>query len=203
MIGNVLLVIGLLCLTLACAVPENRHQPAGGILYRVAALISSAKVFVAIPLIGVMFGVLMNQALAQDTRPVGGTILLTSPSWKLALADFMMQLVQISSPILLAWFSWKLNQWFGLKQEAEKRDAFQTALTNAAGKMIAAASSAGKIALIGATERNRALADGLKYLQESAPDAIAFFKLTQDDLIKKLEAKVGLLIADQMGSARK
>lgn len=198
MFGNALLVIGLLCFALACAVPENKHQPAGGILYRVAALFTSAKVYVAIPLIGVTFGVLMNQAFAQAPGAV-----LAPPSWKLALADFMMQALQIIGPVVLAWLSWRLNTWFGLKQEAEKRDAFQTALTNAAGKMIAAASSAGSIALIGAAERNRALADGLKYLQESAPDAIAFFKLTQDDLVKKLEAKVGLLIADQMGSARK
>ncbi len=197
MFGNVLLVIGLVCFALSCAVPESKHQPAGGILYRVSALFSAAKVWIALPLIGVILGVFMEQALAQAP----GTI--ASPSWKLTLADFMMQLVQIASPILVAWFSWKLNQWFGLKQEAEKRDAFQTAVTNAAGKMIAAASSAGSIAFIGAAERNRALADGLKYLNEAAPDAIEFFRLTQDDLIKKLEAKVGLLIADQMGSARK
>lgn len=198
MFGNVLLVIGLVCFALSCAVPESKHQPAGGILYRVSALFSAAKVWIALPLIGIILCVLTEQALAQT-----GPIISASPQWKVALADFMMQLVQIASPILVAWFSWKLNQWFGLKQEAEKRDAFQTAVTNAAGKMIAAASSAGSIALIGAAERNRALADGLKYLNEAAPDAIAFFKLTQDDLIKKLEAKVGLLIADQMGSARK
>lgn len=198
MFGNVLLAIGLLCFTLACAVPENKHQPAGGILYRMAALFSSAKAWIALPLIGVILGVFIEQALAQAPGAPAGPV-----TWQQALASFMVQGLQIAGPPILAWFAWRINSWFGLKQEAQRRDAFQTALTNASGKMIAAASSAGSIAFIGAAERNRALADGLKYLQESAPDAIAFFKLTQDDLIKKLEAKVGLLIADQMGSARK
>lgn len=196
MLGNALLGLALICFIGACAVPESKSQPAGGILYRVAALFSSAKVFVAVPLIGLIISVFTEQALAQAP----GAPLV--PAWRIAAADFSIQAMQILGPPLLAWLAWQVNRWFGLKQEAERRDAFQIALTNAAGKMIQTAGSALQVAAIGSAARNKALAEGLAYLEQSAPEAIAFFKLTRNDLIEKLEAKVGLFIADAMTGPR-
>lgn len=199
MLGNILLAIALICFIGACAVPESKSQPAGGILYRVSAFLSSARAYIALPMAGVILCVFVEQAIAQ----VPGTVVMPAVTWQQAAAALAVQALQIAGPAVLAWFSWQLNRWFGLQQEAQRREAFQTALTNAAGKMVQAVGGTAQVIAIGAVERNKALHEGLAYLEQAAPDAIAFFKLSRDNLIEKLEAKVGLLIAESMGTTGK
>lgn len=158
---------------------------------RSAALMLLAMAF------GVIASIVFDSALSYA---FGQTITAPAPQpnpLMTMLAGYAVEAIQIAAPVLLAWFSLKLNQWFGLKREAERRDALQEALENAAGKMVQSAGSAAQALMIGSARRNKALAEGLAYLEQAAPDAIAYFKLSRDSLIEKLEAKLGLKLADR------
>ncbi len=119
---------------------------------------------------------------------VGGNPLMS------VMAGLAIELLQAIAPVLILWLTIRLRQWFGLQIDAKMRDSLQTALDNAAGRMVATAGSAAQALLIGSAMRNKALADGLAYVEQSAPDAIKHFALTRDALIDKLEAKLGLRV---------
>lgn len=148
--------------------------------------------------VGVIASVIVDGLMSfAHGQPVSGAVVAATPSFKTVLAGLALEAVQIASPILLAWLALKLNQWFGLNREAELRASLQTALENGSGKMVQAAGSAAQALVFGTASRNKALAEGLAYVEQAAPDAIKHFGLTRDALIEKLEAKLGLALAAQ------
>jgi hypothetical protein len=197
MTGNLLLAIGLICFLGSCSLRADAANHRGGHLAKVSAFLASARPLIALPLAGVILGIFLEQAIAQTTTPTA------IPTLRETLTKLATDALTLASPLVLAWLGWKLNQWFGLKQEEQMRAAFQTALENAAGKMVQATGSAAQTLMIGSAGRNKALAEGLAYVQQAAPDAIAFFKLTGDDLVKKLEAKIGLIVSGAAGTTEK
>ncbi len=151
--------------------------------------------FLLVAGLGTMLSVLL--VVVTGAQPVVAPATIAAPEnpYMAWAAGTILQMLTIATPVVVAWFSWKVNEWFGLKKDAELRDAFQVALDNAVGKMIQHTGTAAEALLIGATSRNTALAEGLKYLKAAVPDAIDHFRLTDGGLIEKLEAKLGLKLA--------
>lgn len=76
----------------------------------------------------------------------------------------------------------------GLDIEAQHRDALQTSLTNAAGLLVERARKS--VAGVTVDVRNASMAEAIRYVQESAPDAVKKFGLSSDAIAKKIAAKI-------------
>lgn len=146
--------------------------------------------------IGIALSQMLEIGISAVVAQTGAPPLKPTDTVLTLLASYAIEILQIAMPVLIAWLSLRLNTWFGLRREAELRESLQTALENAAGKMIGKVGSAANVLLTASALRNQALAEGLNYMQEAAPDAIRHFGLNRDSLIEKLEAKVGLKVAE-------
>jgi hypothetical protein len=93
---------------------------------------------------------------------------------------------------LLGWVLTRVGKKFGLQIENSRRDAFQTALTNATGLLIQRLGSRAASA-IHLDVKSPAVASAIAYVERSAPDAIAKFGVTPEAIAMKIEAKLGLL----------
>lgn len=128
--------------------------------------------------------------VATDTRIDGGSIF---GAWR----PYIVETVSILIAALVGWVVNLIRRRTGLEIEAKHRDALQTALTNAAGLVIA---KAGDLAsALQLDTRNAALNEGIAYVLKSAPDALAFFGITRESLKEKLEAKLGLAVVPPAG----
>lgn len=100
-------------------------------------------------------------------------------------------IVDIIGTVLIAFVGWLLAilkaKW-NITIEDSRRDALQTALTNAAGLAIAKLDNvvAGKTITVG----NPAVAAAVELVLKSVPDAIAYFGLTPQAIAEKIVAKI-------------
>ncbi len=137
-----------------------------------------------------VFSALGAQTLTPAPVPATNTLLTM-------LAAYGIEIIQAVAPIFVLWITIRLRKLFGLQEDAKLREGLQIGLENAAGKMVQSAGSAAQTLLIGSVPRNKALAEGLAYIEQAAPDAIKHFGLNRDNLIEKLEAQIGLKVAEQ------
>ena len=121
-------------------------------------------------------------ALAQD----GSSI---------SLAPFVNLLLEYIAPAIAAIVAFLVGQLllllkrkFGLDIDARNREALQTALTNGAGLILqkSAGLAAGKVLDL----RSHLVADAVRYVEKSAPDALKHFGLTPDAVAEKIAAKL-------------
>lgn len=143
------------------------------------------------------FFCLAGPAMAQDfvsTAPVAspGDTMVDVNSWYALLQPYLTMLATTLITAAVGLITAKLNEWFGLKKEGELRDSLQAALTNAAGLLIQEIGAA-SATMKGLNVGNSTVAKALDYVQKAAPDAIKYFDLTPESLVKKIEAKLGLL----------
>lgn len=96
-------------------------------------------------------------------------------------------------PAAALWAAAELRRRTGVTIETAHREAFQTALTNAAGLLLAKAGDAAKNLSFDA--RNPAIKEAVLYVNKSAPDALAYFGLSPDQIAEKIAAKLGAMTA--------
>lgn len=129
-------------------------------------------------------------AFAQDATP--DTIInlgdIVSPWLQLIFTA-----ASVIIPAAALWAAAELRRRTGITIEASHRDAFQTALTNAAGLLLAKAGDAANGIKIDA--RNPAIKEAVLYVNKSAPDALAYFGLSPDQIAEKIAAKIGTMTA--------
>lgn len=89
--------------------------------------------------------------------------------------------------------AFKSPRLLGLDIEARHREAFQTALTQAAGLLIGRVGSGALAA--GLPVDSSGIAEGVTYVQQAVPDAVARFGLEPDAIAEKLTAKIGVVAA--------
>lgn len=105
-------------------------------------------------------------------------------------------LTELATILLLAGGGYALKllkEKTGIDIEASRREALQTALTNAAGSLVARLGSGTFAMRLDAASPG--IADGIAYVRSAAPDAIKHFGLTERDIAEKLVAKLGVLAA--------
>mgnify|MGYP003126805184 CR=1 FL=1 len=86
----------------------------------------------------------------------------------------------------LGWVALKLKQIFGLEIEARHRVALQSALANGANRGLAEIQKHASGTDVDV--RSAVLAEGLRYVEKSVPDALKFFRLQPNDVVDHLEA---------------
>lgn len=130
--------------------------------------------------------------VTQSAAPVDSTSTIVSLGdllnpWLQTILGIMGTVVTIVSAWGLAIFSKKT----GIQIDQAHQQTLQTALTNAAGLLV----SKGVSAAEGVTfdVRSPEIKQALNYLNSAAPDAIAHFGLSANDLIEKLLAKIGIV----------
>lgn len=126
----------------------------------------------------------VTPAFAQATAvPVGSLYDL--------LASFLTPIVGVVVAAIGGYLANLLRIKFGLQIEEQHRNAFQTALTNAAGLAIAK----GKDIVGGKTVdvKNPAIADAVNYVIKAAPDALKYFGITPASIAEKITAKIGTM----------
>lgn len=135
---------------------------------------------------GAMMLALAAPAFAQTTTIEGASIFG-------ALKPYITELVGIFVAGVLGYLATLVKAKFGLDIEAKHREALQTALTNAAGLLIAKGD--GLAAGINFDVKNPIVAEAVNYALKGAPDAMKYFGLTPERVRDMLAAKVGVVIA--------
>lgn len=124
-------------------------------------------------------------AFAQDTTvAVGG--------WFDIFQPYLTEFASILAAAALGWLLMKLKQLFGLTIEARHREALQSALTNGVNRGISALETAAQDTKV--DMRSVVVAEGIRYVERSVPDAVKFFRLDPEHLGDLLEAH----LADQV-----
>lgn len=143
-----------------------------------------ALVLIAVAFLGAL---LAAPAFAQTTVDGGSIFGVVKP--------YLTELVGLVIAAALTYALKLLKDKTGIDLEAKYRDTLQSALTNGAGLVISRAGDhMGGLKL---DVKNAAIADAINYVLRSAPDAIAHFGLTAQDLRQRVEAKIGVLTAPQ------
>jgi hypothetical protein len=118
-------------------------------------------------------------ALAQDTTvELGG--------WFEILRPYLSEIVGMLAAAFVGWVALKLKQIFGLEIEARHRVALQSALANGANRGLAEIQKHASGTDVDV--RSAVLAEGLRYVEKSVPDALKFFRLQPNDVVDHLEA---------------
>lgn len=102
----------------------------------------------------------------------------------------IVELVNIGIAAAVAYVANLIRLKFKIEIEASHREALQTALTNAAGLVIAKAGEAAEGLKV--STGAPALDEGVTYTMKAVPDALAYFKLTPEAIREKLVAKLGV-----------
>lgn len=137
-------------------------------------------------LAGAMLLALAAPAFAQTTTIEGASIFG-------ALKPYLVELTGILVAGVLGYLATLVKKKFGLDIEAKHREALQTALTNAAGLLIARGD--GLAAGVNFDVKNPLVAEAINYALKGAPDAMKYFGLTPERVRDMLAAKVGVVIA--------
>ena len=116
-------------------------------------------------------------AMAQDT------VISNAPFVDLFM-PFLQAIALAMAPIVAGY----IIRILGIKADDSKRAAFQTSLANAAGLLLAKAGSAARTATLDV--RNANMAEAIRYVQNSAPDAIAKWGITPESIAQKIVAKI-------------
>lgn len=123
-------------------------------------------------------------ALASDTS------VDALPIYKI-LEPYLVTLVSVVASALVGWVAIVIKNKFGLDIDAHMRETIQTAATNAAGSLIA--KMEGPIGNVSIDVKSQIVKDGVDMVIAKVPDAIAYFKLTPEELAAIVQAKIGIL----------
>lgn len=105
--------------------------------------------------------------------------------------EYLVGIVVVLIGALVTWITTMIKQRTGLDIEAHHREAFQTALTNAAGLVI---QRGGELAAgVNIDVKNPAIRDAIMYVNQAAPDAVKHFGITPNMIAEKLNAKLGVV----------
>ena len=128
------------------------------------------------------FLTLAGAAVAQDTT-------ISAQPFVELLMPILQAVLVAAVPILVGAFLQRTK----IQVDAAHRDAFQVSLANAAGLLLQKVGSTASTATIDV--RSPAMAEAIRYVQTSAPDAIKKWGITPEAIAEKVVAKIGVLVA--------
>lgn len=122
-------------------------------------------------------------AWAQDTTVNLGDLL---DPWLQLLLAFAALVI----PALGTWAAAELRRRTGIALELAHMQTFQQALVNGAGLVLA--KTRDTAAGVNIDVKNALIKEAILYVNNSAPDAVAYFGLTPEAIAEKLVAKIGI-----------
>lgn len=145
-------------------------------LFLVSAIAMSLLVICALP------------ALAQtQVAPASDTVVNMGGFFD-ALSPLLLNLAGVVITFLVAWLTARITKLTGIQIEGKHREALQSALENGVNYGL---NQLGRFT--GSYDidvKNKIVAEGIRYVQRSVPDALAHFNLTPERLKELLEAKL-------------
>lgn len=112
------------------------------------------------------------------------------------IAPWLQMLVGAAALLITAitgWIASAIQKRTGISIQQAHMNTLQTSLTNAAGKVIMSLGTSASSITFDA--RNPAVKSGIEYVFASAPEALVYFGLTPEQVVEKLKAKLGVLLA--------
>jgi len=110
-------------------------------------------------------------------------------------------------PAVIGWVAYLIQKYTGvnvrarlLDIEANHRQAYQTALANAAGALMMRVGTDGKVNI---DVKNKAIADVTNMVIRSVPDAINYFGISPQSIAEKILAKIPIIQAPDATSMEK
>lgn len=147
----------------------------------------------AFPVVGMPVLAFAQEAATQITAPPDTIVNvgdLVSPWLQLLFAA-----ASTIVPVAALWAAAELRRRTGITVEASHREAFQTALTNATGLLLA---NLGQRAQgVSFDARHPAIKEAILYVNKASPDALKYFGLGPDQIAEKLAAKLGVMTAQE------
>lgn len=128
--------------------------------------------------------ILSAPTLAQETTVNLGDIV--NP-W----LQLMLGAATLVVPALATWAVAELRRRTGIALEVAHMQTFQQALTNGAGLLVTKATQMASTTTIDV--KHPAVADAIRYVATSAPDAVKYFGVTDAAIAEKIIAKLGLI----------
>lgn len=136
-------------------------------------------------------GLLAIAGMASAQTPTTGSAVFE------IVRPYLVEIAGVFIAAVVGWLATTIKAKLGVDIEARHREALQAALTNAAGLVINRAG--GAVRALNLPESNPLLVEGVKYVVDSAPDALKHFGITPEAagaiLIEKLEAKIGVMVS--------
>lgn len=148
------------------------------------------KLFAYLGVLAAACVLLMLAAVSAEAQTLGDSLLGV-------FRPYIIELAGILIAALSAWLFKLIREKLGLDIEARHREAFQTALTQAAGLLISRLGSGSLASRLPID--SPAIADGVAYVQQAVPDAVARFGIESHVIAEKLTAKIGVLAAPAIG----
>lgn len=142
-------------------------------------------------------------ALALCTMPAlaaDDTTVSVLPLYKI-VEPYLVMIVGIVVSAGVGWIGLLLKKRLGVDLDATMNRTIQEAAMNAAGSLVARME--GPIGNIRIDVRSQIVKDGVDLLYAKAPDAIAHFGLTAEELGKIIQGKIGVLQAGAGAAAAK
>ena len=136
-------------------------------------------VFIAAAIVFLM----ATSAFAQDSGTVVGV-----DGFYAELRPFLVEVIVAIVAAIAGWVLMTVRKKLGLDIEAKHREALQSALMNGANYGLRYID--GKVGGATIDVRNEMLAEAVRFVERSVPDAVKFFGLTPDKLRDHLAAKI-------------
>ena len=124
--------------------------------------------------------VAIAQEAADTTVGLGGLVEAFRP--------LLMEMAAIIAAAIVGWLSLQAHRVFGVEIEARHREALQSALMSGVYRGLHAVE--GQADRVQFDVRSAVLAEGIRYVKRSVPDAVKHFGLTDERLRDLLEAKL-------------
>lgn len=132
------------------------------------------------PLLAMVPLLVATPAFAQDGIDVGSVF----GAWR----PYIVEIVGILAAAFVGLILEMVRRWTGLSIEGERREAIQTAVSNAAGLLLAKAE--GKLDGKSVNMGNPAVNEAVSYVLKGAPQAVAYFGLTPERIAQMIAAKL-------------
>lgn len=145
----------------------------------------------AFPVVGMPVLAFAQEAATQITVPTDTIVNvgdLVNPWLQLILSA-----AGIIIPAAALWAAAELRRRTGISVETSHREAFQTALTNATGLLLAHLGQRAQGITFDA--RHPAVKEAILYVNKASPDALKYFGLGPDQIAEKIAAKIGVMTA--------
>ena len=150
----------------------------------------------AAALVAACVGLGVHVAFAADGSPDNSVSLA---AWVALFAPFINALAAALVSALVGVLLTYVNKWIGLSVDDKNRAALASAAQTAAGNVLA--SIEGDLSQKSFTINNAVVRDAVRWVERSAPGAIAHFGLSPDDLAQLVLGKIGALQAQMTPAA--
>jgi len=132
-----------------------------------------------------------SDAIAQIIAPAAPNTTVGLGGFFSSLRPLIEGALATVATAIIGWIGMTVQRWIGFRIEQQHRDALHSAIMTG---VSAALNYAGERAAdIKIDVRNKIIADGIRYVEKSVPDALRALNVTDDTLVQLASSKLAIL----------